>query len=122
MLIMARRNRQFIEENFAAATHAVCARLDTTHSEELRDVSPEQREKITQAVFDRMHEWTVNHLPMGAPAHISEEFLRKGLHAAQQQVKAAPPAGCDPITVLTVISCLFSIIGWLKRWFSGEES
>jgi hypothetical protein len=114
------RHRQFIPENFAAASVAISQRLVEQRGEELHGVTAEQRDAVVAAMFDEMHVWATNHLPMGAPAKVSEEFIRKGMKAAREKLQHHPPAGIEPMTVLTVISALFSIVGWILKWWRGE--
>lgn len=101
---------------------ACLAHMSTQHEEELRDVSPEHREAITAAVFDEMHKWAADRLPMGVNAAVSEEFLRKGLHAAKLKVQHNPPAGVGVVEVLTVLSVLFSVVRWIAQWWMGQST
>lgn len=113
--------REFNRNNSQNFVPACLARLSVEHEEELRDIPVEQREAVTSAIFDAIHEWAATCLPMGASPAVSERFIRKGLHAAKLKVQHSPPAGIDPMTVLTIVSVLFSIVGWIVEWWRGRE-
>ena len=116
------RHREFISENMPAVAVACGEHLDTLYGEELQNIPKAQREQVLSAVFGEMHDWAVNHNPVGAPSHVSERFIRKGLEAAKNKVQHNPPAGIDPLTVLTIISILYRVVSWLVRWFQGGET
>lgn len=62
---------------------------------------------------------------MGVSTEISDKFIRKGMKAVQQKFRN-DPAACqaygfvDPVTILTVISALFSIVNWIVKWWNNE--
>jgi soluble lytic murein transglycosylase-like protein len=95
----------------------------------LRATSDEDKQRAAYAIFDMLHEWSAENMPYGANAEISERYINKGLQAvrvkANRMAREQPQEleqkyGVDPITILSVIGALFSIVGWLIRWLRGE--
>jgi hypothetical protein len=87
-------------------------------------VSATDQIKANVAVFEELHKWSEKNLAMGVGADVSEKQIRVGLKAVKRKFKNDPKAaqayGLDPLTVLTVLSALFNILGWLVRWWKGE--
>lgn len=94
--------------------HGHCSRLSRT-----------EKEKAISAVFTEMNKWSAEHLPMGASAEITDALINRGLHAVSNKFRNDPELSkaygfVDPVTLLTVISALFSIAGWIRKWLRGE--
>lgn len=91
----------------------------------LAGVSADEKERANAAVFAELHEWSKERLPIGSGSEVSEKFIRKGLKAVREKFRTDPTC-CqkygfvDPVTILTVVSALFSIISWLWWWLHSE--
>jgi hypothetical protein len=81
--------------------------------------------KATAAVFAEMHLWSAEHLPMGASAEVSEQFINRGLKAVRSKFRSQPDLaqtyGIDPLTVFSVISALWSVVSWIVKWWQSRE-
>ncbi len=94
--------------------HGHCSKLDRS-----------EKTKAIAAVFAEMNKWSAEHNPVGASAEVSREAINRGLHAVSSKFRNDPALSqaygfVDPITLLTVISALFSIVGWIRKWLRGE--
>lgn len=107
---------------------ATCATnaIDELDSRGLLRCGANRDEKVmaARAAFQELHHWSTEHLPMGADAHLTQEALKVGLRQVQRRftenkAEMQQKYGCDPLTVLTVISALFSIITNLVKWWRG---
>lgn len=108
------------KSDFLSATVSACE-----NGGFLVGVSVSQKELAAQAVHDELHRWSASHMPFGAGAEVSERYIKMGLKSVREKFRTNPELHqaygvFDPITILSVISALFSIIGWLRKWFSGE--
>lgn len=103
--------------SFAAAA---CAELGP-----IAGVSESDKSKAAGAVFEELHAWSAQNLPMGAGAEATEKQLRIGLKAVRKKFKDDPAVAqaygfIDPFTILTVLSALLSIGTWLWKWWNGK--
>jgi hypothetical protein len=97
-----------------------------TRDNYLQSMAEADRTAATAAVFAELHLWSRENLPMGAGEHETEKALNRGLKVVKQKFRSdptlAPKYGVfDAVTIFTVISALFSIVGWLVKWWRGEE-
>lgn len=107
----------------ARSTEAVKHMMRNNH---LQSMPEDERIAATAAVFAELHTWSRDHLAMGASADDTEKQLNRGLKIVKQKFRSdptlAPKYGVfDPVTIFTVISALFSIVGWLVKWWNGDE-
>lgn len=78
-------------------------------------------QKTAQVVARELQIWARAKLPMGAGAALSEKAIKSGLKDVEFRLKTNPQAyGIDPITLLTVISTLMSIVSQLAAWWKGR--
>lgn len=105
---------------------AIAAVSELTKNGQLQATSQSEKEKAAFAVFSELHQWSASRMPFGAGAEISERYVKMGLKSVREKFRTNPELHqaygiFDPITIISLISSLFSIIGWLCRWFSGER-
>lgn len=113
-------------EKLAQPTFAECATKELEDRRQCSKLSRAEKENALAAIFCEMNKWSAEHLPMGASAEVSEATINRGLHAVSNKFRNEPELsrayGCvDPVTLLTVISALFSIVGWIVKWWKGNE-
>lgn len=84
-------------------------------------ISDSDRELAAKVVFDELHSWATRNMPMGATAKVTNAKIEDGLRHVKRRVQAKEIAcGIDPLTVLSVISALYSIISKLAEWWNGR--
>lgn len=94
----------------AIENYPACARMES-----------DKREAAAKVVFDELQSWSREHMPMGATESVSKDKIRQGLEHVRRRVKNNEIAcGIDPITVLTVVSALFSIVSKLVEWWNAR--
>jgi len=108
------------------ASFAISAVQQMSKHNHLPMMSREDKEQATAAVFSEMNKWSAENLPMGASADVSEATINRGLHAVSNKFRNDPAlvqayGFVDPVTILSVISALFSIVGWIVKWWKGES-
>lgn len=97
-----------------------------TRANYLQSMSDDERTTATAAVFAELHLWARDNLAMGASADESEKQIARGLKTVKQKFRSDPALAqkygiFDPVTIFTVISALFSIIGWIVKWWNGTN-
>ena len=107
------------------ATCAANAAIELENHGHCSRLSRPEKEKAIAAVFAEMNKWSAEHLPMGATAEVSEAAINRGLHAVSNKFRndadlVQTYGFVDPVTLLTVISALFSIVGWIRKFLRGE--
>lgn len=92
------------------ASHAMC-----------KNMAAKDRDAAAKVVFDELHLWATRNMPMGATAKVTNAKIEDGLRHVKRRVQAKEIAcGIDPLTVLSVISALYSIISKLAEWWNGR--
>lgn len=80
-----------------------------------------EEQKTARVVARELQAWARTKLPMGAGADITEKAIKTGLADVRFRLRQNPKAyGVDPITVITVISALLSIVDKLVKWWKGQ--
>lgn len=98
-----------------------------THELRLMGYSQDQKIKATAKVFDELHQWASEKLPMGASAQVTEETLRKGLKAVRNKMQNSDPHefeqanGFPLLLVLGLIPTLVSWVRMLWAWWNGTD-
>jgi hypothetical protein len=115
--------------NYDKQQAASAAVAELNREGKLRATSDDEKQRAAYAIFDLLHEWAASNMPYGANAEISERYIKKGLQAVrvkvirmdrEQHQELEQKYGVDPITILSVIGALFSMVNWLIRWLRGE--
>ncbi len=109
----------------AQPTFAASCAIELENHGHCSKLSRAEKENATAAVFIEMNKWSAEHLPMGASAEITEAAIKRGLQAVSNKFRNDPElvkayGFADPITLLTVISALFSIVGWIRNFLSRD--
>lgn len=107
--------------NFATAASDACLQMG-----EIPGMSAEDQHRGAQLVFEELHLWASTHVPMGAAMdeRSHETLIRTGINAVRNKLSKDPSRaqayGIDPISLITLISAMFSIVGWIRKWMRGE--
>lgn len=105
---------------------AVAARL--TRETRLMSYSEDTKVKAAAKIFDELHAWAAEKLPMGASAQVTEVTIRKGLRAVRNKMQNQDPHqfeqanGFPLLLVLGLIPTLFAWVKMLWEWWNGDES
>lgn len=113
-------------EKLAQPTFAASATEELENRGHCSKLSRAEKENALAAIFCEMNKWSAAHLPMGATAEVSEAAINRGLHAVSNKFRNEPKLSesygfADPVTLLTIISALFSIVGWIVKWWKGNQ-
>lgn len=106
---------------------AVACAAEVTKHGYLMTATEDAKIQAAAAVFKELHEWSAEHLPVGASAEISETFVRKGLKAVRAKIANKSDEECQQtygvpiLLLLSFIPTLFNIVSWLVKWWRGEE-
>ncbi len=81
-----------------------------------------EKERQAAAVISReLQNYARQKMPMGCGPDVAEKVIREGLADIKFKIKRNPQAyGVDPVTAVTVIAALVSIVYTLVKWFRGE--
>ena len=107
------------------AAKAVAAKL--TSEQRLMGYSEDAKVKATALIFDELHQWASEKLPMGAGAQVTEATLRKGLKAVRNKMQNVDEHqfevanGFPVLLVLGMIPTLFAWIKMLWNWWNGTD-
>lgn len=105
--------------------YAVAEKL--TKEGRLMGYSDAHKAKAAQVVFDELHQWSSEKLPVGASADASEEYLRHGLKAVRNKLQHSDAHefeqanGFPLLLVLGLIPTLVSWIRMLVAWWNGTD-
>ena len=103
---------------------AIADKLD--HHNLLTSATRSQKEAAAAAVHDELHEWAVEHLPMGASANETERCLRNGLRHVRTKFGNMSDAECQQsfgFPILLVLGLIPTLVSWIKmlvEWWNGE--
>lgn len=108
------------------AACAVAAKL--TSEFKLMNYSEDAKIKATAKVFDELHQWATEKLPMGASAQVTEETLRNGLKAVRNKLQHADQnqfEQANGFPLLLVLGLIPTLVSWIKMlwtfWNSNDK-
>lgn len=107
------------------AAVAVAARL--TKETRLMGYSEDAKIKATAKIFDELHQWATERLPMGASAQVTEETLRKGLKAVRNKLQNEDQhqfEQANGFPLLLVLGLIPTLVSWIKmlwEWWQGTD-
>lgn len=75
-----------------------------------------------QVFFDQLYQWSAKHLPMGSQA-VTQKHLERGVRIVGLELRNnAQKYGIDPITAITLVSAVLSIIHHLIQWWNRRDA
>lgn len=78
-------------------------------------------QETAKVVARELQAWARTKLPMGAGASMTEKAIKTGLADVRFRLSRDPQAyGIDPVTLITVISALMSIVSKLAQWWQSR--
>lgn len=105
---------------------AVAVRL--VKENRLMGYSEDVKIKATAKIFDELHQWASEKLPMGASAEVTEETLRKGLRAVRNKMQhedAFEFEQANGFPLLLVLGLIPTLVAWIKMlwtmWNGSKE-
>lgn len=105
---------------------AVKCAAELTRTGRAMNYSEEQKVKATAAIFNELHEWAKDSLPMGASAADTEVVIRKGLKAVRNKMQGQAEQteekyGVPILLILGLIPSIFNLIKMLVAWWNGGD-
>lgn len=105
---------------------AVKCAAELTRTGHAMNYSEEQKVKATAAIFNELHEWAADRLPMGADAADAEVVIRKGLKAVRSKLQGQAEQteekyGVPILLILGLIPSIFNLIKLLVQWWNGSD-
>lgn len=80
--------------------------------------STPKEQAAAKVLADELQVWARDNLPMGCSARQAEKLIKRGLGETQIKLMSEPQKyGIDPVTILTVVSALLSIVSKLVQWW-----
>lgn len=100
-----------------------------SHTPDVPNLTSDAKQVAAEIVFAELHALAIKK-PMGASVsdHEHEQQIRRDLlevkeaieNDSEKQKQIRQAYGIDPLSVLMIISSLFSIIKFIRQWLRGE--
>lgn len=118
------RNLPPRDPHIVAMASKACA-----HTSDVPGLTSDAKQIAAEIVFAELHAKAMT-MPMGAAVsqHEQEQQLRRDLlevkeaieNDSEKQKQIRQAYGIDPLSVLMIISSLFSIVKFIRQWLRGE--
>lgn len=92
----------------------------------LASATRSEKESAAAVVHDELHEWAVEHLPMGASAAETERCLKNGLRSVRMKFSSMSDAECQQsfgFPVMAILGLIPTLVSWIKmlvEWWNGR--